>query len=130
MQIKEPPALDLDQTYPCPICSQGTLVPITLTEAWGCDRCQQILQRDQPPNTLIKLSTPYARQRRWIWNGHQWHRHPKDRQAPRFDKRTLLLSAIFVLGVTVFLLSQWPQTMPLTLIMLALVVMFWLVLQR
>ena len=65
-------ALDLDQSYPCPVCRYGTIKPITLTEAWGCDRCRQIFERRAESNTIGKLSSPYNRQRNWRWDGKQW----------------------------------------------------------
>lgn len=42
MQSQKPEKLDFNSEYPCPCRRRGRLVPITLTEAFGCDRCQQI----------------------------------------------------------------------------------------
>ncbi|MEL6816998.1 MAG: hypothetical protein AAFP03_19705, partial [Cyanobacteria bacterium J06598_3] len=70
--VKETAVLDLDTSYPCPSCKQGQLIPITLTEAWGCDRCKQIFEKQPDANTIGKLASPYQRQRTWRWNGQQW----------------------------------------------------------
>lgn len=72
VHAKEIPQLDPNQAYPCPACKQGVLIPITLTDAWGCDRCKQIFEQRDEPNTVGKLATPYNRQRTWRWNGQQW----------------------------------------------------------
>lgn len=64
--------LALDQSYPCPVCRHGKIEPITLTEAWGCDRCRQIFERRAESNTIGKLSTPPHRPRSWRWDGQQW----------------------------------------------------------
>ena len=71
MQSKEPATLELEKTYPCPSCKQGTLIPITLTEAWGCDRCKQIFERTETLHSVSKLSSPYPQQRLWQWDGHK-----------------------------------------------------------
>uniref|UniRef100_B8HLF6 Uncharacterized protein n=1 Tax=Cyanothece sp. (strain PCC 7425 / ATCC 29141) TaxID=395961 RepID=B8HLF6_CYAP4 len=72
-----PPAkaqkVDISSTYPCPCRRQGQLVPITLTEAFGCQRCQQIFVLKQDGCTIEQLSTTYPYKRTWYWNGHQWH---------------------------------------------------------
>jgi len=72
VHAKETSLLDSNQVYPCPSCRQGKLVPITLTDAWGCDRCKQIFEQRDEPNTVGKLATPHHRQRTWRWNGQQW----------------------------------------------------------
>jgi hypothetical protein len=46
--------------------------PITLTEAFGCDRCQQIFVVQDDGYVIEQLSTHYPYKRAWRWTGHQW----------------------------------------------------------
>jgi hypothetical protein len=64
--------IDLTQAYPSPCCRRGRLTSITLTEAFGCNKCQQIFVVEESGYILEKLSTSYPYKRAWRWNGHQW----------------------------------------------------------
>ncbi len=130
---EETHALDLDRSYPCPSCKQGWLIPITLTEAWGCDRCKQIFELKPQPNTIGKLTTPYPRQRLWKWNGKHWvlskNTIKSALSTPPIGSNILLLPILLGIswGVLTFIgLSIASKT----LILVALVVMFWVVLRR
>jgi hypothetical protein len=61
-----------DYPCPCPCRRRGRLMPITLTEAFGCDRCQQIFIVQDNGYILEQLSTNYPYKRTWRWTGHQW----------------------------------------------------------
>ena len=125
--------LDLESSYPCPSCKQGLLIPITLTEAWGCDRCKQIFELKAEPNTIGKLTTPYPHQRQWQWDGKQWVIKKPQLQSTLHATvswlKIVLLIVLFwgswtvldIVGLSVFLRA---------LILLALVVMFWVILRR
>lgn len=64
----------MSSAYPCPCRRQGRLIPIALTDAFGCQRCQQIFVVKQDDFTRIEqLSTSYPYRRTWYWDGHQWH---------------------------------------------------------
>lgn len=65
--------VDLNNDYPCPCRRRGRLVPIALTEAFGCNRCQQIFVLQENGYVIEQLSTSYPYKRAWRWNGHQWH---------------------------------------------------------
>lgn len=131
---KETQLLDPNQVYPCPSCKQGALVPITLTEAWGCDRCKQIFELRSEPNTIEKLTTPYPRQQIWLWTGKHWVL----KSSPLKDivtalmvwARLLLLPALFWVCWTLLSWAGLSFLMKGALILLTLVVMFWLVLRR
>ena len=62
----------LNTEYPCPCCRQGRLMPIILTAAFGCDRCQQIFVLDEKGRAIEQLSSSYPYKRFWRWNGHRW----------------------------------------------------------
>ncbi len=64
--------IDLDSEYPCPCRRAGHLKPIMLTEAFGCDRCQQIFVVQNNNQELEQLSGAYPYKRAWRWNGRRW----------------------------------------------------------
>lgn len=64
--------INLHTEYPCPYCRRGCLRPITLTEAFGCDRCQQIFVIAENALTIEQLSTSYPYKRSWYWTGKKW----------------------------------------------------------
>ena len=72
VQSKKAEKIDLNTEYPCPCRRRGKLVPITLTEAFGCDRCQQIFVVEDNAHALEQLSTTYPYKRTWRWNGSTW----------------------------------------------------------
>lgn len=64
--------LDSDHDFPCPCRRNGRLLPIILTEAFGCDRCQQIFAIDEKRQEIELLSSAYPYKRIWRWTGHRW----------------------------------------------------------
>ncbi|TVU52656.1 MAG: hypothetical protein EA414_16415 [Arthrospira sp. PLM2.Bin9] len=74
MSSPKPEKIDLHGDYPCPCRRRGNLVPITLTEAFGCDRCQQIFVVDETGYSLEQLATHYPYKQAWRWTGQQWYR--------------------------------------------------------
>lgn len=132
MQAQEKILLDLDQSYPCPACKQGSLVPITLTEAWGCDRCKQIFeQRKGEANTVAKLSTPYHRQRTWQWNGRQWLASSTLDQPKAFNSLLVITLLVCLLWI-ILSKAALPGTLIFSMFALGLllVVMFWVLRRR
>lgn len=72
MQSQKAQKIELNTDYPCPCRRRGRLLPITLTEAFGCDRCQQIFVVEESGYVIEQLSTTYPYKRAWRWSGHQW----------------------------------------------------------
>jgi hypothetical protein len=64
--------IDLNVDYPCPCRKKGNLLPIALTEAFGCDRCQQIFVVRENEQEIEQLSPSYPYKRAWRWNGKHW----------------------------------------------------------
>ena len=64
--------IDLNTEYPCPCRRRGALVPIALTEAFGCNKCQQIFVVEESGYTIEQLSTSYPTKKAWRWTGHRW----------------------------------------------------------
>lgn len=65
--------IDLNTEYPCPCRRRGALVPIALTEAFGCNRCQQIFVVEESGYVIEQLSTSYPYKKAWRWTGHRWN---------------------------------------------------------
>jgi hypothetical protein len=65
--------IDLNTEYPCPCRRRGSLIPITLTEAFGCNRCQQIFVVEESGYVIEQLSTSYPYKKAWRWTGHRWN---------------------------------------------------------
>jgi len=101
--------IDLNQVYPCPCCRRGgRLRRITLTDALGCDRCQQIFILKESDQILEQLSGTYPGQRAWYWDGQSWQRlyHLWGRMTPLSGLSLLLirLPLLFMLLLLVILL--------------------------
>lgn len=64
--------ISLSEEYPCPCRRKGKLVPIVLTEALGCDRCQQIFVVQPHGKAIEQVASPYPYKRSWRWTGHRW----------------------------------------------------------
>ncbi|WP_027402118.1 hypothetical protein [Aphanizomenon flos-aquae] len=96
MQPQKPDKIDLSMEYICPCRRNGQLIPITLTEAFGCDRCQQIFVVEENGYVLEQLSTTYPYKRAWRWKGNNWQI-----VQPRLGQNYLpiALSIIFVLVI-------------------------------
>jgi len=63
--------IDLTSEYPCPCRRKGNLKPIVLTEALGCDRCQQIFVVKKDCQVIEQLSAIYQK-KSWRWTGNRW----------------------------------------------------------
>jgi hypothetical protein len=70
---QKPEKIDLNTDYTCPCRRRGRLIPITLTEAFGCDRCQQIFVVEDNGYVLEQISTTYPYKRAWCWTGKSWY---------------------------------------------------------
>jgi len=136
MQPYKSQKIDHSANYPCPCRRQGCIQPITLTEAFGCDQCQQIFVVRDDDYVLEQLSTHYPYKRAWRWNGQQWR---PDRAAFSANHFPLMLVIMFGVLVLLLLLTllQTPaggQTVVRLLaaltISLLLVFMFWLASRR
>lgn len=98
VQSQKTHKIELNNDYPCPCRRRGRLTPITLTEAFGCSRCQHIFVVEEGGYVIEQLATTYPYKRSWRWTGHQWNVvHPGlgDSYLP------------LALGILLVLLSIW-----------------------
>lgn len=70
-KFKRKSQISLNGEYPCPCRRSGKLKPILLTEALGCERCQQIFVVQDNHQEIEQLSSIYQK-RAWRWNGRKW----------------------------------------------------------
>jgi hypothetical protein len=78
VQSRKPEKIDLSTEYTCPCRRRGHLIPIALTEAFGCDSCQHIFVVEDNGYILEQLSHTYGYKRAWRWIGNSWRIvHPR-----------------------------------------------------
>ncbi|MBW4655803.1 MAG: hypothetical protein KME20_22585 [Kaiparowitsia implicata GSE-PSE-MK54-09C] len=136
MHSQKPQKIDLNDEYPCPCRRRGRLVPIALTDAFGCNRCQQIFVVQDSGHSIEQLSTNYPYKRVWRWNGNQWITVNPNNLSRGYVPLTLLLifGLVFLLLVTTL---QSPLSSSVTFRVIAalalsmmLVFMLWLACRR
>lgn len=101
--------IDLSAEYPCPCPHRGSLAPITLTEAFGCNRCQKIFVVEENGYTIEQLSTSYPSKKSWRWTGNRWTRaHTSLRENKLLFVVGIIIVFSFILCL-VLLLQSSPQ---------------------
>ena len=91
--------IDLEKEYPCPCRRRGRLQPIILTEAMGCDRCQQIFVVQDNAHVIEQLSSTYPYKKAWRWTGSRWasaSQHLGDSYVPIMLGLILLILMVFL----------------------------------
>ena len=123
--------LDPDKTYPCPVCRRGELTPITLTEAWGCDVCQEIFEQ-KAPDAIKKLTSPYPRQAIWQWSGKNWERQRPKVKAERMRRvlGAIALITLTWLALAILELINIPAKLGAVILILLVLVVVWMGLRR
>jgi hypothetical protein len=97
VQPQKTQKIDLSSEYPCPCRRHGRLVPITLTEAFGCDRCQQLFVVEDNGYVIEQLSTNYPYKRAWRWMGNHW-----SVAGSRFGQSYLPVALLVIFGLLIF----------------------------
>lgn len=130
VQTQRHSKIDLTADYPCPCRRRGKLIPIALTEAFGCSRCQQIFVVQESGYVIEQLSTTYPYKKTWRWTGHQWSIAQSS-----ISRGYLPLALSALLGLTILLLVMTINSTLLKVIA-ALVItamlgfIFWLACRR
>ena len=95
--------IDLTSEYPCPCRRKGNLKPIVLTEALGCDRCQQIFVVKKDGHVIEQLSSIYQK-KSWQWTGNRWkNAYTRGRQS------YFLIMTFLAIGLTFFAIIALPS---------------------
>lgn len=132
MQSQKAQKIDLTTEYPCPCHRRGRLIPIALTEAFGCNRCQRFFVVQDNGYVIEELPTTYSYKRSWRWTGHQW-----SVVSPTLGRGYLPLTFIG-LGVFIILLIATQPTLNTSpafwaialLTLFLLIIVFWLACRR
>ncbi|HEY9769713.1 MAG TPA: hypothetical protein V6C71_14650 [Coleofasciculaceae cyanobacterium] len=107
MRSQKTQKIDLSSEYPCPCRRKGNLKPIVLTEALGCDRCQQIFVVKRDGQVIEQLSSIYQK-KSWRWTGNRWkNAYARWTQSYLSIMLILLLSLSVVIVVILPLLLRW-----------------------
>lgn len=85
--------LNLDEAFPCPICREGTIEAIVLTEAFACECCRHILSANlsEQQVQVVDSSQPLT----WLWNGQRW-RLVRRENAQEISTLVLLSAALLI----------------------------------
>ena len=98
--------IDLSSEYPCPCRRKGNLKPIVLTEALGCDRCQQIFVVKKDGQVIEQLSSIYQK-KSWQWTGSRWKNAYDRWRGSYLSTMAILAVALAGLGIITLLLLRW-----------------------
>ena len=99
--------IDLTSEYPCPCRRNGNLKPIVLTEALGCDRCQQIFAVKKDGQVIEQLSSIYQK-KSWRWTGNRWKNAYARWTQSYLSILLILLFSLSILVVVILpLLLRW-----------------------
>ena len=94
--------IDLTTEYPCPCRRKGTLKPIVLMNALGCDRCQQIFEVKTDERIIEQVASIYQK-KSWRWTGNRW----KNAYA-RWTQGYLSMLLVIGLGVSLLTIVIFP----------------------
>lgn len=105
--------IDLHADYPCPCCRRGRLSLITLTEALGCERCQEIFVVHEDGYLLEGLKTAYPYPRKWYWADGRWTaQSASPKWSNRFFSSTRFTLVALVFAILVILVSIIVSMLP------------------
>jgi hypothetical protein len=118
----KPEKIDTSGEYPCPCGRKGLLTPITLTEAFGCDRCHQIFAVEEDGYGIEQLSSHYPTKRTWRWVGDRWQVARKKTDSLPWVSIVITTAAI-VIGLSMVLSSPLLKSILIWGVVLSLVVL-------
>jgi hypothetical protein len=107
--VQKSQKIDLNGEYPCPCRRRGRLIPIALTDAFGCNRCQQIFVVSESGETIEQLSIHYPYKPAWRWTGSQWHRAYSNWKAHYLPLALVMILVPLVIWLPLALHSSGPN---------------------
>ncbi|MEB3230090.1 MAG: hypothetical protein VKJ64_03705 [Leptolyngbyaceae bacterium] len=88
---------------------------ITLTDALGCERCQEIFVLHEDGYLLEGLKTAYPYPKKWYWTGTQWTiKSPPQQWFQVFPVMRLITIALLFALLVVFISLILPIVLPLS----------------
>lgn len=70
MAPQPPRSLNLNDTYPCPLCRHGQIQTLVLTDAFACNFCRHILAADLSKQRVSVIDS--TQKITWRWEGQRW----------------------------------------------------------
>lgn len=70
MAIQSQRPLDLNDSYPCPVCRHGKIQALVLVDAFACDFCHHVLAVDMQRQQVQLVDSTQAIA--WTWQGKAW----------------------------------------------------------
>jgi hypothetical protein len=132
VQSQKRQKIDLQVDYPCPCGRKGRLVPIALTEAFGCNRCQHIFVVKDNGYVLEQLSTTYPYKKAWYWTGHRWlgaYADLREQYIPILLTLILIAAIVVMVGALLYIYTissaPWPMIVGLLLIVSFILLLFY-----
>jgi hypothetical protein len=125
VQPQKAQKIELETEYPCPCRRRGQLIPIALTEAFGCNRCQRIFVVEDGGYVIEELSTTYPYKRAWRWSGHQWNLAHSGLRESYLPLALAIVVGVLVFGLPLALRSPATST---SMILWILIMVFMLLL--
>ncbi|MCT7948860.1 hypothetical protein NG798_03595 [Ancylothrix sp. C2] len=126
--------IDLSSDYPCPCRRRGRLMPITLTEAFGCNRCQHIFVVDDSGYVIEQLSATYPYKQAWRWTGQQWNKASAGLRDSYFPLAVGIILVLLIIWLPLAVKSGGSNIIPWAIVALLLAVlpalMVWLAYRR
>ncbi len=116
--------IDPHQDYPCPCSRRGRLVPIALTEALGCERCQQIFVVNADREAIEQLTSAYPYKRFWRWTGTRWQLQHSPAHLHQWPSVLALIFVVFMGWSFLALHSPLALSIILGLLITATLMMF------
>lgn len=84
----------MNEAFPCPICRQGTIEAIVLTDAFACQFCRHILSANllEQQVQVVDSSQPLT----WVWNGQSW-RLVRGENAQELSALVFFIAAVLII---------------------------------
>lgn len=97
MRLRKICPIETNREYPCPCRRKGKLLPIVLTEALGCELCQNIFVLSPQGKSIEQLNISYPYKKVWYWTGRKWITQDKP-----WRENLLLTAIVFLFALLIF----------------------------
>lgn len=103
--------LSLDCTYPCPVCRQGSLQALVLTDAFACNFCRHILAAELEPQRVKLVDSLHPAT--WRWVGDRWRpatpKSAEESWLTWFAATFLAIAPASIVGIASYLFPPLPN---------------------
>ncbi len=128
MHTHKPQKIDPEQIYPCPCPrKRGKLKPITLTDAFGCDRCSLLFELENDGYSLVQLGGMDSQRHIWQWTG-KWQTTRENNQQSWSEKTLMYIASLLFFALIIVWAINLKSTLGIPLVILLftlLVLLIW-----